>query len=86
MRCRGVALTTSSHMYAPHVAPPHSIGAFTIPSTRGRAPSGAGWLVANVCVRLSAITIGAQTDTPQRRPPSRSHSASASLKYAWARC
>ena len=86
MRIRGVLLTTSSHMYAPHVAPPHWTGAFTRPSCRGRAPSGAGWLVANVCVRLSAITIGAHTDTPHRRPPSRSQSAWASLKYSCARC
>jgi hypothetical protein len=73
-------------MYAAQVAPPHWIGAFTIPSTRGRSPSGAGWLVAIVCVRLSAITIGAQIDTPHRRPPSRSQSTWASLKYSCARC
>jgi hypothetical protein len=43
-------------------------------------------LVAIVCVRLSAITIGPQIDTPHRRPPSRSQSAWASLKYSCARC
>src|SRR5829696_5732324 len=73
-------------MYALHVAPPYRIGAFRRPSSGGRAASGAGWLVAIVCVRLSAITIGAQIDTPHRRPPSRSQSAWASLKYSCARC
>ena len=34
----------------------------------GRGASGGGWLVANVCVRSSPITIGMQIDTPQRRP------------------
>src|SRR6266508_5139425 len=78
-----VLVDTKSHVYAPHVALPHLTGAFTSPSSRGRAPSGAGWLVANVCVRLSAITIGAHTDTPHKRPPSRSHSAWTSLKNSW---
>jgi hypothetical protein len=45
VRPRGVALTTKSHMYAPHVVPPHSTGAFTRPSSFGQGPSGAGWLV-----------------------------------------
>jgi hypothetical protein len=35
--------------------------------------------VAKVCVRASPITIGAHSDTPHRRPPSRSHSAWASF-------
>ena len=43
----------------------------------GRGASGGGWLVANVWVRASPITIGIQIDTPHRRPPSRSQSASA---------
>ena len=52
----------------------------------GRGASGGGWLVANACVRASPITMGAQIDTPERRPPSRSQSAWASLKYSCARC
>ena len=73
-------------MYAAQVAPPHSIGAFKMPSPRGRGPSGAGWLVAIVCVRRSAMTIGPHIDMPQRRFPSRSHTAWTSLKNACARC
>ena len=53
-------------MYALHVAPPHWIGAFRRPSSGGRAASGARWLVAIVCVRLSAITIWTtERHTPQ---------------------
>ena len=55
---RGVLVLTSSQVYATQVAPPHFMGAFTIPKPRGRGTSGAGWLVANVCVRASPITIG----------------------------
>ena len=62
-------------MYADHVVPPHCTGAFTKPISRGRSPAGAGWLVAIVPVAASAITIGPQSDTPHRRPPSRSQSA-----------
>ena len=73
-------------MYADHVMPPHCTGAFTKPSARGRSPAGAGWLVAIVPVAASAITMGPHSDTPQSRPPSRSQSAWASLKYSCARC
>jgi hypothetical protein len=57
-----------------------------MPMSLGRGASGGGWLVANVCVRASPITIGMQIDTPQRRPPSRSQIACASSKNSRARC
>ena len=41
----------------------------------------AGWLVAIVPLAASAITIGPHSEMPQSRPPSRSQSAWASLKY-----
>ena len=52
---------------------------------------GAGWTstIANPHPTAIGIVIEcpwAQIDTPHRRPPSRSHSAWASLKNAWARC
>jgi len=55
-------------------------------SKRGRGPSGAGWLVAIVCVRGSAMTIGPQSEMPQRRFPSRSQTPWTLLKSSCARC
>ena len=83
---RAGQLAIVSQVSAAHIVSPHWIGPFTRPMSGGRGASGGGWLVAIVCVRLSPITIGAQIDTPQRRPPSRSQSAWASLKYSCARC
>jgi hypothetical protein len=86
LRTRGGALASVSQLYAPHVTPPHWIGAFMPSANRGRGPSGAGWLVAIVCVRGSEMTIGAHSDMPQRRVPSRSQTAWTSLKNSSARC
>src|SRR5687768_3787324 len=61
------------------------MGPIRMPMSLGRGASGGGWLVANVCVFVSPITIGMQIDTPQRRPPSRSQSARASWKNCCAR-
>jgi hypothetical protein len=40
------------------------MGPFRNPINFGRGASGAGWLVANVCVRASPITMGLQIDAP----------------------
>jgi hypothetical protein len=56
--------------------------AFRRPTSFGRGASRTGWLVANVCVRMTPITIGPHSDTTHRRPSSRSHSAWISLKYS----
>jgi hypothetical protein len=47
---------------------------------RSGSPAGSGWLVARVRVRWSTITIGPQSDTPHKRPASRSQSFVTSSK------
>jgi hypothetical protein len=86
LRSRGVRGVSVSHVIAAHMVPPHSTGPLRKPMILGGGASGAGWLVASVCVRASPITIGMQMDMPHRRPPSRSQTAWASLKNSRARC